>query len=110
MRKISKKHKTPARLAKIEHKKNLIAWSKKIKERDEYRCVICGSTKKLNSHHILSKFSYKEYSLKLDNGVTLCVVHHIWGKYAVHTNSIFFAEWLKNNQPEVYKIAIERLV
>jgi hypothetical protein len=110
MRKITKKYKTPAKLLQIEHKKNLVAWSRTIKERDGYKCIVCGNTQKLNSHHILSKFSFKEYSLCLDNGICLCAGRcHMFGRYSAHQNSIFFAEWLRNNRPELYKIAIGRL-
>lgn len=58
------------------YRSGLISWSKTCKKRDNKQCNICGSTHKLNSHHIFYKSKYPELSLNLNNGVTLCHLHH----------------------------------
>ena len=50
----------------------LLSWSSVIKKLDNFRCKNCGSTHKLNAHHIQPKSEFPELSLDLDNGVTLC--------------------------------------
>lgn len=55
---------------------DLYKWSSQVKERDGFRCSICGSEKKLHAHHILSKSKHPELILVLNNGVTLCSICH----------------------------------
>ena len=50
-------------------------WSKIIKKRDEI-CQVCGSTDRLNTHHIFPKIKYPLLSLNVNNGITLCKEHH----------------------------------
>jgi 5-methylcytosine-specific restriction endonuclease McrA len=52
-------------------KRTLRAWSTQVKARD-CACLYCGSTKKLNAHHILSKSKHPDHALFLSNGITLC--------------------------------------
>jgi|UniRef100_A0AAT9J7G4 5-methylcytosine-specific restriction endonuclease McrA len=40
------------------------------------RCINCGSTKQLESHHILPRAQFPELALAPDNGVTLCKKCH----------------------------------
>jgi len=56
-------------------KRTLRAWSAQIRERDT-ACLYCGSTNKLQAHHILSKVKHPEFSLFLNNGITLCEACH----------------------------------
>ena len=53
------------------------AWVKAVHERDNYKCVICGSTEKLNAHHIKSWKEYPELRYNIDNGITYCQACHI---------------------------------
>ena len=46
-----------------------------VTERDNFKCVKCGSNKKLNVHHI--KFLSRGGNNKVDNLVTLCEQCHI---------------------------------
>lgn len=92
---------------------NNIQWYKRIYERDGYKCVKCGSTNKLDAHHIKSfnsiikellqgmnlKKSIDEYFFlreqpeildeNLTNGITLCrschkLAHgHKWGSHKI---------------------------
>lgn len=56
---------------------NLRSWSKKIKERDGYKCTECGATNHLHSHHIKSKATHPELKYDMNNGITLCYDCHI---------------------------------
>lgn len=59
----------------LEHRQ----WRISIFERDGYTCQECGQLgKNLNAHHILPYRDYKdmEYSLNVDNGITLCEECH----------------------------------
>ena len=55
---------------------------KKVLERDNFSCVICGAKDKLEVHHIVTphKFALPEEANRLDNLVTLCKKCH----YAIH--------------------------
>lgn len=62
-----------------------LRWSREVKVRDHYSCVICGERSKLNSHHLNAWASFPDERYDLDNGVTLCEIHHemfhdIYGK------------------------------
>ena len=52
-------------------------WRKNVYERDNYKCVSCGSKEKINAHHILSWNHYSEKRYDVDNGITLCEKCHI---------------------------------
>jgi len=49
---------------------------KNSKERDNYSCIICGSKKSIESHHLLNCKNYPEYMCDPNNIVTLCHGHH----------------------------------
>jgi len=57
-----------------------MTWSEKVKERDGWRCAVCGSTNRLQAHHIKPTFLYPECKNDIDNGITLCKechqIHH----------------------------------
>ena len=57
-------------------------WSRKVKKRDGC-CVYCGSTEKLHAHHILSVHKHQEFSLLLNNGITLCHSCH-WDEHRLN--------------------------
>ena len=62
-------------------------WRISVFERDDYTCHECGQIGgALNAHHILPYRDYSdvEYSLDVDNGITLCVECHdkvFWKEY-----------------------------
>jgi hypothetical protein len=47
-------------------------WAYKVKERDGFKCVVCGCGKNLVSHHILPYSEYKLVRTSLNNGITMC--------------------------------------
>lgn len=53
-------------------------WSRKVKERDGWSCVVKNSecSKKLVAHHIDSWRDFVEKRYLIENGITLCDVHH----------------------------------
>lgn len=71
-----------------------VKWKRDIHEKYNYMCDKCGSTEKLNTHHLYNWSEYPEKRFDLDNGVLLCekchiLFHHIYGQ--------------RNNTPEQYK-------
>lgn len=51
-------------------------WRKKVYARCGFKCVICGSTKQLNAHHLDSWSWAINRRYDVDNGTTLCKKHH----------------------------------
>lgn len=72
-------------------------WSYAVKERDGFKCRYsnCGETKRLNSHHIIKR-QFRSLRWDINNGITLCVSHHTFGKDAAHVDEIGFLMWLKS--------------
>lgn len=52
-------------------------WRQAVYQRDNYKCVICGSKEKLNAHHIKSWKKYPELRYDISNGITYCEKCHI---------------------------------
>lgn len=52
-------------------------WRKAVYKKDNYKCVKCGSKKKLNAHHIKSWKDYPALRYEVENGITLCEECHI---------------------------------
>ena len=72
----------------IEHKQ----WRKFIFARDIWRCQECGSTKKINAHHIRPVKNFKELRAVVDNGITLCQECHL---KTYHKEELFFEKYEK---------------
>lgn len=47
-------------------------WSKQVKARDGYKCMICGITENLHSHHIVPWKKNPALAFELSNGITYC--------------------------------------
>lgn len=74
-------------------------WSDKVKERDG-GCLYCGRKDYVNSHHIFSR-SKKSTRWDLDNGVSLCVAHHVFSSvFSAHKTPAEFIEWIKEKRGE----------
>lgn len=71
------------------------AWSKLIKLKSGGKCAVCGTDRSLNSHHIYSR---AKMSLRwsVNNGICLCVNHHIGVKFSAHKTPIEFNDWMIN--------------
>lgn len=59
---------------KNEVRKNILYrnWQAKVKKRDGHKCKLCGSSKKLEVHHIVPLRDNIKLILKVGNGITLC--------------------------------------
>ena len=63
-------------------------FAKQVFQRDNYKCVICGSAKKLNAHHLNGWHWYPQGRFDPNNAVTLCgdqngchmTFHKMYGK------------------------------
>lgn len=90
----------------------LIRWAKRVKDRDSNKCVICGSERRPNAHHLIPK-ELKETRYNIDNGITLCPKHHRFSRrISAHQNPIAFVMWLELNrhtQLEYVKYKIRRM-
>ena len=71
------------------------AWRTKVYKRDKYKCVKCGSTKKLEAHHLKSWNCNEEDRYNVSNGVTLCKTEHeeFHSKYGKGNNTL--EQWLE---------------
>lgn len=89
--------------------KEAIAWAKKVKQRDEYICQLCGKYGVyLHSHHLNSYSDFEKQRYDLNNGVTLCHTchssfHDLYGKG--HNTKFQFLQFIK-----IYKTMKEILV
>lgn len=52
-------------------------WRSKVYMRDFWRCQVCGSKLKINSHHIFESIKYPDIRYEVSNGIVLCEKHHI---------------------------------
>jgi hypothetical protein len=103
-----KKKKPRKKSATEARRKALTEWAHKIKDRDVV-CCVCGSTTRLNAHHILEKNHYRDLQFDLMVGITLCPLHHMFGKLSAHRNALWWTEWLRANRPDQYQWAMEKI-
>lgn len=61
---------------KIMNTKEYKIWRKEVFKRDNNTCQICGSTKNIVVHHLLSFSKNIKHRFNLNNGVTLCANCH----------------------------------
>lgn len=65
----------PFSLTSHQYKRALMAWRKVIEKRDK-SCVVCGSNDGLNAHHVIHRSKYPKLSFIENNGIMLCRMHH----------------------------------
>jgi len=66
------KHGTYHNMSGKEYKLALMAWSRIVKKRDEYKCLDCNSIENLHAHHVLPKSEYPEFTFIPANDITEC--------------------------------------
>jgi 5-methylcytosine-specific restriction endonuclease McrA len=104
-----KEERRAERLIKKSKKQLYKAWSKAIKQRDNWTCQVCKKYHKdsdpraIQSAHILSKENYPELMLDSNNGLTLCFSCHKNAAISSHLDGVAFTFWLEKNKPEQYK-------
>lgn len=112
MKKVKKKKVNKAKLVRKLKKQNFDLWSKCVRLRDK-RCIVCGSTEKLQAHHcfVRAAASLRTRFMTI-NGVCVCYRCHL---VQIHRNGEkrFFEKYIKildekipkEKQEEVYKIS-----
>jgi len=82
-------------------------WSTLVKLRDENKCMICGSTELINSHHLISRRVFR-YRWDTNNGVSVCPKCHEFSLIlSFHTSPWSTEEWMKNNRQDQYSKWVE---
>ena len=66
-------------------------WAEAVKKRDKYTCQYCGTTKDIQAAHIFPR-SNMSVRWDLDNGIALCVKHHLFWAHRNPIEFIFFIE------------------
>jgi 5-methylcytosine-specific restriction endonuclease McrA len=87
----------------------LTAWSLQVRERDHFRCQVCGSEQYTQAHHLLPKRFYPQFMLDPDCGITLCARHHSMSGLSAETNGLWFSEWMKRNRPWQHQWVLDRV-
>ena len=62
----------PTREYTPEYKK----WIYDVFKRDGFKCLLCGSRKFIQAHHLIRYADHAEARLDVSNGATLCEEHH----------------------------------
>jgi len=74
-------------------------WAYRVKERDLFKCVICGNPERLNAHHIIVREN-NETKFDIENGLSLCPKHHFFcRKISAHNNPLGLFLWLEKHRP-----------
>jgi len=68
-------------------------WSEAVKLIGGNKCLRCGRITTLNSHHFYSK-SNQSTRWDIDNGVCLCVAHHVFGTDSAHKAPADFVDFM----------------
>jgi 5-methylcytosine-specific restriction endonuclease McrA len=83
-------------------------WREAVYRNADMRCEYCGDFHAvLNSHHIFSR-SNRAVRWDEDNGICLCVSHHLLGNLSFHKAPAEMMEWLQNHRPHEWYIALRR--
>ena len=64
------------KIEQLRHCKEYKVWRNKVIERDNSKCVLCGSFKKIIVDHIKPLALYPQLALKIENGRVLCEPCH----------------------------------
>jgi len=97
------------KIARIELRKADARFALEIKRRDGFKCLICGSTRQLNTHHILPR-ERKDIRHNPLNAVTLCILHHKFSlNCSPHKNAFEFFVWLAEHRPEQYDFCVQNV-
>ena len=74
-------------------------WRLAVYKRAGNICEFCGRSGKMHAHHI---FSRSNYALRWEtqNGICLCVSHHVLGNLSFHKAPAEMMEWIKDKRGE----------
>ena len=76
-------------------------WSELVRLKAGNECEYCHKKGSVNAHHIFSR-SNRAVRWDTDNGVCLCVAHHVFGNLSAHKSPVEFVEWLKDIRGETW--------
>jgi ribosomal protein L37AE/L43A len=65
-------------------------WALAVRKRGNHTCAYCGSTHRIEAHHIKSQRTHPELALEVGNGISLCHKCHLTvhgGSYNPHAKS-----------------------
>lgn len=75
-------------------------WAKVIAKIYSGKCVVCGSIKYPNAHHLIPREMYSHRHL-IENGVLVCPSCHKYSfQLFAHRGSAMFYKWLINTYPD----------
>ena len=73
-------------------------WAIKVKERDDWACVVCGSKVRPNAHHIIPREVHLS-KFDVSNGLTLCPKHHFFSRdISAHNHPLALFMWMEMNR------------
>lgn len=94
------------KLEKRELKKKDKEWSIKVRERDGNKCFVCGSTERIQAHHIIPR-EIKFLRWDLENGIALCSNHHKFSlEESPHKNPLIFYDRMRKQRPKQIKLLL----
>ena len=65
------------KLEKLYKESDMYFWAKEVRMAYNYRCVYCGTNRRLSAHHIFLKALYPGLKYNLSNGILLCNRCHV---------------------------------
>lgn len=70
-------------------------WTKAVLIRAGHKCEKenCRATKGIQAHHIIFRTNWS-LRFDLENGIALCIPHHITGEDSAHKDAIGFSKWI----------------
>lgn len=74
--------------------RNSKIWKEEVRKRYGSKCIICGSLKNIEIHHIISRIN-KNVFRYVPNGVPLCHDHHAVNEKSAHKNPGWFMEFIR---------------
>lgn len=87
----------------------LSLWRRSCLERDGKRCVLCGTTEKINVHHIEDYRLNRRLRHDPENGICLCPTHHKFGRDSFHHSFVIpFIYLFTNRRSQVDYILANR--
>lgn len=77
------------------------AFNKVCLERDNHKCVFCGTKNRLNVHHITDRHEIPNGGYVYSNGITVCEDHHL-----------LCEEYHRNNEclPEYHPVELYKMI